>query len=142
MACSPGGKFLRSSAIFTPLPPDPSEIFAVPTSLPIPSFNVTVTGLFAASKTQPNKPMSVSEINALIISSHLQKNCCHSSVWELPFLSKGSTHFMTMRNEATGRYHTKTVESTAPFAILLAEQKLGHSFGGRCHEKTLSVPSF
>src|SRR6185369_7484740 len=98
MACSPGGKFLRSSAIFTPLPPAPSEIFAVPTSLPIPSFNVTVIGLFAASRTQLNEPMSASEINALIILFFLQKNGCHFSVWELLFLQQ-RFHIREVRSE-------------------------------------------
>src|ERR1041385_3377726 len=47
-ACSPGGRFLTFSFMFTPLPPFPSESTAVPTLCPFASFNSTVTGLLAA----------------------------------------------------------------------------------------------
>src|ERR1700722_1817124 len=48
MACSPGGRFLRSSLIFTPGLLALST--AVPTLAPWASFNATVTDLLAACK--------------------------------------------------------------------------------------------
>ena len=71
MACSPGGRPLRSSAIFTPLPPGPSEILAVPTSFPVPSFTATVTGLLAAKSAALNNHVAAAAITRLFIGSIL-----------------------------------------------------------------------
>src|SRR5882757_7955086 len=67
MACSPGGKPFRFNAILTPLPPAPSEILAVPTSFPDPSFRATVTGLLAACSDAPSKPNTAKAISLVVI---------------------------------------------------------------------------
>src|SRR5205809_6010508 len=72
IACSPAVRFLRSSAIFAPLPPGPSESFAVPTSFPAPSFNVTLTGLFSAISAVPNSTNAAIVINVLVNSTSLR----------------------------------------------------------------------
>src|SRR5579872_2699394 len=49
MACSPGGRFLASSLIVTPLPPLFSVMVAVPTLWPLASARFTLTLLAAES---------------------------------------------------------------------------------------------
>src|SRR5580698_460186 len=65
MACSPGGRFLRSSLIFTP--PLLSLSIAVPTLWPLASFNSTVMGLFAAFRVAAMSPAAATIIILAII---------------------------------------------------------------------------